>query len=201
MIGNVNPWFSIWMNPRSTIRKIVKVNPRFSVFPLACLYSLENCFSLSNHWSLGISFPYYVILLSAIFLTPFLAWVWLYFTGWLLSITGKWVRGHAPRSHLRAALAWSKVPVCVSLLLWLIPLLSNPEITFIHIQRNPFSLFTSIISIILSIWSLVLLIQTIREVQEISIGRSFANIISTLAISFVAFFLVFFFSSYIYSIF
>lgn len=200
MIGGVNPWFSMWTDPRTTIRAIVNVNPKFFVFQIACLYALENNFALASYWSLGLSFPFYLVLVGAIVLTPLIAWIWLYFMSYLLSITGKWVGGRAPLPHLRAALAWSKLPACVSLLMWLALLLSNAEMTFIHIQSGPFSIFMSLISLILSVWSFVLFVQSVREVQALSIGKSLINIIATWAISSIVLFLIFFFASYIYSV-
>lgn len=199
MIGGINPWISIWTDPRSTIKAIVKTNPKFQVFYLASLYALESNLAFASYWSLGLSFPFYVILLGALALSPIVGWIWLYLTGWILSFTGKWVGGHAPSSHLRAAVAWAKIPSCASLLMWLALLLSNAEMTFIHVRSGPFYVFMGLISLILSIWSFVLLVQSVREVQKLSLGRSLINVICTWFISSLIVFVLFLFVSYAYS--
>ena len=200
MVGGLSFWISMWTNPRPTIRAIVNLNPKFGVFYLATIYALQNNLVCSSYWSLGLSFPFYAILLASLVLSPFLGVIWLYFTGWVLYITGKWFRGQAPMSHLRAAAAWSKIPSCISLFMWLILLISDSDMTFIHAVSGPAALFMNFILLILGVWSFVLLIQSVRELQNFSIGKSFLNIVVSELFSFIFLIFIFLIISYLYAV-
>ena len=201
MINGLNPWISMWTNPRATIRAIVNINPKFGVFYLALIYALKSNLFFSNYWSLGLSFPFYAIFLASVLLAPLFGMIWVYFAGWVLYFTGEWLGGKAPMAHLRAAVAWSKIPSFVSILMWLVLLIANAEITFIHVGSGPSSVFMSLISLILGIWSLVLLVQSVREVQGFSAGRSFINVMISWVISSIITFLIVLFVSYVYAAF
>ncbi len=200
MVGGLSFWISMWTNPRPTIRAIVNLNPKFGVFYLATIYALQNNLVCSSYWSLGLSFPFYAILLASVVLSPFLGVIWVYFTGWVLYITGKWFGGQAPMSHLRTAAAWSKIPSCISLFMWLILLISDSDMTFIHAVSGPAALFMNFILLILGVWSFVLLIQSVRELQDFSIGKSFLNIVVSELFSFVFIIFIFFIISYLYAV-
>ena len=199
MIGGINPWMCMWTNPRLTIRAIVTVNPRYGVFYLAWLYVLQTFFFVANYWSLGFSFSFLSLLTAALVLSPFVGYLWLYFTGWVFYFTGRWLGGQAPMSHLRAAAAWSKIPVSIALVMWLILMVVNPEWTFIQGISLPSTVFIQLIAFILGIWSFVLLIQSIREIQGFTILRSLLNLIIASLISSVASILVFAALKYIYT--
>lgn len=198
MLGGFKPWISMWTSPRPTIRAVVNLNPKFGVIYLAAIYALENNFFFSSYWSLGLSFPFYAILLASIVLAPVFGIIWVYFTGWILHFTGKWLNGTAPMSHLRAAAAWSKIPSTISILMWLILLITNSEMTFIHAISGPTWLFMNLIAIILGVWSLVLLVQSIQEVQAFSLGIAFLNVVLTWIISSIICFVCFLLLRYIY---
>lgn len=189
--GGMNPWLSMWGQPRVTIRSILYSNPKYGIFYLASLYVLDNCFFYSNWWSLGASFPFYSIFLVSLILSPLVGLGWLYFSSWIFYFTGRWLKGEAPPVHLRAAIAWSKIPLSASVFMWLLLLAVHPEATFIQDGGGSSSLFINFITIILNIWSFILLVQSIREVQNFTLLRSIANIFLAGLITFVIGFLSF----------
>lgn len=194
----INPWFSMWIHPRKTIRTILQVNPKYGVFYLAAIYSLSSFFYYSNYWSIGISVPFYYILVLGVILCPFIGFIWLYFTGWILYFTGKWLEGNAQMLELRAVVAWSKIPIAINLLIWFILMGVHPRYVFILDAGGPSSLLINFIMIILGIWSYVLLIQSIREVQSFSVARSIINVILALFFSTLFIFILFSFFRYLY---
>jgi Yip1 domain len=198
MIGGINPWSAMWTSPRSTIRSIVNVNPGYGVFYLAWIYALQAYFFYASYWSFGLSFSFFPILLAGLVLAPFLGWVWVYFTGWILHLTGKWLSGQAPMAHLRAAAAWSRLPAAISLAMWLILMIGGRNFVFIHGVSGPSTLFINFILLILSVWSFVLLILSVQEVQGFSVLRSFLNVCLAGLISWVVSFLAFLLSRYVY---
>ena len=170
-----NPWFTIWTNPRSTIRTIIDTNPKRSIWWLATIYVLQTLLFFANYTSLGLNYHFALILIIAIVLSPFIGILWLYLFGWVLHFTGKWLGGKAPMDHIRSALAWSKVPILINLAMWLILLVFSANYVFVQFSFGPSLFFINLISMISGVWSLVILIQNIRETQGFSIGRSIAN--------------------------
>jgi len=191
MIGRINPWATMWTSPRSTIRIIVNVNPKYGVFYLAWIYALQTYLFLASYWSFGLTFSFYSILLVGIVLSPLIGWVWVYFTGWLLYLTGGWLGGQASMAHLRTAAAWSKLPSAISLLMWLILMIASTDLLFVNGVSGPSTLFINFILFILGMWSLVLLLLSVQEVQGFAMPRTLLNIFLAWFISWIISFLVF----------
>jgi hypothetical protein len=186
-----NPWLSMWSHPRVTISVLVQTRPSYGVYSLATLYALQSFFFFFNWWSLGSS-PYYTsTLILGILLSPLFGILWIYGLGFIYFLTGKWLKGKSSPSHIRTALAWSKIPYSISLGMWLILILMNPVDAFVHDSMAPSFVFINIIGLILETWALVLLIASIREVQHFSILRSIVNIALASFISAVIFTTIF----------
>ncbi|OGN64164.1 MAG: hypothetical protein A3E80_06005 [Chlamydiae bacterium RIFCSPHIGHO2_12_FULL_49_9] len=189
--AGLNPWLSMWSQPRSTIRAIVHINPSYGVIYLASMYALQGFLYFSNLWSAGLSLPLYAIVLSALVLSPLVGMAWIYMDAFVLGLTGRWLGGDAMPSHLRSVLAWSKIPFSINLLMWFILLGTNSEAAFILDGGEPSSLFINFITFVVSIWSFVLLTQSLREIQGFSISRSIANIALTKVVLFIFILLLF----------
>jgi len=198
MIGGINPWATMWTSPRSTIRTVVNVNPRYGVFYLAWIYALQSFLYFASYWSFGLSYSFFTILIAGIVLSPLIGMIWVYFMAWIFFLTGKWIRGTAPLSHLRAAVAWSILPSSLTLLMWLILMIAGTDMVFVHGVSGPSSLFIHFISLVIWIWSVVLLIISVREVQGFSAPRAVLNVFLTWVVSWVAWILFFMLGRYIY---
>jgi len=162
----INPWKEVWLHPRDTIKAILKYDPKYMVLPLAALAGIANNaldFESMDAIVGGSSF------IGSVFVAALLGIVSLYVYGFLLNLTGKWIKGKANALKLRAAIAWSSVPVVSSLLLF-IPLLfglnnSAPGIVGI----------STITMIVLGVWSLVLYFSMLSEVQKFSVWKAILN--------------------------
>lgn len=198
LIAGLNPWVTMWSQPRSTIRAIAHSKPAYGVYWLAAVYALQSFFFYANWWSVGLNAHFALLLALGIVLSPFMGLVWLYFMGGVYYLTGRLLKGEAPASHLRAAIAWSAIPYSIALLTWLVLIFLGTEHAFIHDSEGTSSIFVNLIMIIVGIWSVVLLIQSIREIQQFSIGRSILNVILSGILASIIYFLLFFFLRYIY---
>lgn len=179
----MSPWLSMFGQPKKTIRAVLHTNPRYGVLYLAAIYALECFFYYSNWWSLGLSFPLYPLILTCLVLSPIAGFIWLYFSSWIFYFTGRLLKGKAPALHLRTALAWSHIPAIFSILMWFALLATHPDTTFIQDAGIPSSLFINSITLIATIWSFVLLVQSIREIQGFSLACSVGNIVLSWFIS------------------
>ena len=164
----INPWKEVWLHPRNTIKAILKYDPKYMVLPLAALAGIANNaldFESMDAIVGGSSF------IGSAFVAALLGIVSLYISGFLLSLTGRWINGKANALKLRAAIAWAGVPVVTSLLLF-IPL-------FFALNSESFGILSvsGIAFMILGVWSLVLQVGMISEIQKFSIWKAILNII------------------------
>ncbi|MCC6127913.1 MAG: YIP1 family protein, partial [Chlamydiae bacterium] len=134
-MSRLKPWLSMWTAPRKTVRKLIETNPNYGVFWLSAAYMLQLVLFCLNFWSLGFKAPHYVLIFPSLLLSLALGFVWLFFYGWILHFTGHWFGEKAPTAHLRAALVWSKLPMTLSLLVWLSLWIYDPNGVFI--QHGP----------------------------------------------------------------
>lgn len=197
-VAGMNPWLAMWSQPRSTIRALVHNRPSYGIFSLATIFVLQSILYYANWWSLGLQNDSYTILLVGLILSPFVGCIWLYSVSWIFYLTGRLFRGICSAQHLRAAIAWSKVPMTLSLLMWVILLAFHPDVLFIQDGGGPSSLFINLITFILVLWSFILLIQSIRELQHFTLRRAIANVVVSLTLSRALFFFVCLAARYLY---
>ncbi len=181
----MNPFFTMWASPNKTIRAIIDYNPNLGFYFLSAITALQSFFFIFTYYELRFPIHYLLTLAIAIVLSPFVGAIWLYFLSWVLHFTGKWMKGRAPFSHVKAALAWSRLPLIIDLLMWFI--LSAFVSGYVALQyTSPTSiLFINLISSITAIWAFVLLVQALREVQGFTMIRSVVNVILMYVILFV----------------
>jgi hypothetical protein len=176
LTAGLNPWADMWSQPRSTIRALTSTTPSYGIYYLATLYVLQSFFFYCNWWSIGLRPDYPLVLTLGALLSPLAGFIWLHFVTGIYYLTGRLLRGDAPFSHLRTAMAWSSIPFAITLLMWLLLICLNVEYTFIQEIEGSSSLFIYLISGIVSCWSLVLLIQCLREIQQFSVRRALFNV-------------------------
>lgn len=171
-----NPWLTIWTEPRKTIKAIVNEDPRSGFFYLSAIFALQYFFSFLFMGQYGLKFDlrFLLIFLCAVILSPLIGAFLIYFCTWVLKLTGKLLKGEAPFINLRAVFAWSRAPLLIELGMWVFFL------SFSLGYINTITLiFINIVSIIASVWSFLLLIEGIREVQKFSFMKAAANVLLT----------------------
>lgn len=182
-----NPWLSIWTEPRATIHRIVSVNPNRCCWFLAAVYgfsSLLNSFqsiALGNQMNLA-----WVLGLAVIFSS---VWGYVVFSiwSWVVYLVGKIFRGKGTYVQIRAAYAWSCVPLVVNCLLWIVLIFSFGSTLFSNVipdqlLSNGQSLFIFLVliaKVILAIWALVIYLNALSEVQQYSILKTIGNVLAS----------------------
>ncbi len=180
-----SPWLSIWVRPRETIREIVQENPNKSIWLLAAVYGFSSLLNLFQSASLGSFFSPAALVIAAAILSPLWGMIWFSIWSWLVARTGKWFKGEGTYSEIRSAFAWSCVPFVLNIPLWLLMvgifgaqlfmnfpegyLLSNGVVTVLFIIL--------IAKVILAVWSLVIYLNALAEVQKLSILKTIFNVI------------------------
>ncbi len=110
-------------------------------------------------------------------------WLTYYCYAWGLSLTGRWLGGRATTDQLRTVLAWALVPSVASLALLLPQVAVLEDDSFRHVYGAYFMDGSSVLllcqigQLILSIWSVIILLKGIALVQGFGMGKSILNML------------------------
>lgn len=187
----MNPWTSIWLHPRQTIRQIVDSDPKRLVLLLAMSGGLADLLIGAVDAAMAREvFPLKAILIFCLIAGPLMGLMGLYVMGWLYRWVGSWMGGKANTVQIRAAIGWSHVPALWLLGFWVIlVVVSGGEILKPEPEMGSSNLFFALLlllfglgMLVLSIWRVILLIQMLAEVHQFSARRA----IWTLSIPYLA---------------
>lgn len=178
-------WSTIWVHPRATIRRIVTENKKQSLWLLATIYGFSALLGTFQSFSIGSVIGVIPIFILAVIFAPIWGYIAFAIWSWLVLWTGKWLKGLGDFQSVRAAYAWSCVPIAVSDLIWIVMLVMFGSTLFAMQPTAPlFSQAQTIVLLVLlfgkvifSIWSLVIYLNTLAEVQQFSVLRAIGNVI------------------------
>ena len=164
-----------------TIAKIVAENPNQGLWRLAWIYGFLSLLNGSQSMSLGNSVHFIAILIFAVIAAPFWGMLLFGIWSWVVHLIGKMLKGQGSFAFVRAAFAWSCVPLAVNIVFWVLLLGVFGGSLFQTSQASvgPMMLMMLVLiaKVVVMIWSLVIYINALAEVQNYSIGRSIANIV------------------------
>ena len=179
----MNPWFSMWVHPRRTIRQIVATNPDRLVLTLAAISGIVQGLTNASNKSQGEHASLAMLLLVNLILGPVMGIIGLWVGAALLRWTGGWIGGQADSRRIRTAVAWSNVPMIWSLLLWVPALLlfgaelftKATPIIDASLMLSSLFLGFSIGTTVIGIWSFVVFLHALGEVQGFSAWKALLN--------------------------
>lgn len=171
-----NPWFYIFTSPKRVVRAICNYEPKKGLFVLSTIVALHYAFLYLALKPIHLSNNLLVIVPLVLVLSPILGWVWLNFQSWALLVTGKLFKGKATKQQLLVAVAWSKLPLLITLSLWVIMIVFASRPFYHHYFSGVSLLLISFIALIAYIWSIVLYIAAIEEVQGVPVFMSLLNV-------------------------
>jgi len=182
---NVNPWTHIWFNPRETIRKIVRYNPKFRFFVLSFLYGLPLALHTAQNLSLGEEFSSTGIVIFSLILAAFIGMLGITISTALIYWTGKWIGGEGKYQTVRTAVAWSNAPNVIVVAIWAgMIYLFRDHLFFENFaefghEGNDLTFVTGamVFQAILSIWSFIILVKGLGEVQKFSAWKGVLNVL------------------------
>jgi hypothetical protein len=180
-----SPWVAIWVEPRATIAKIVLDNPKQSLWYLAAIYGFSSLLNSFQSAALGNQIGTLPIFILALIFSPIWGYIVFSVWSWVVYWTGKLLKGGGDFQKVRAAYAWSCVPLLFNAILWIIliilfgrPLFSNAPQEHFLTNGQGILLFCILIGkVVLAIWSLVIYLNALAEVQQYSVLRAIGNVI------------------------
>ena len=184
-----NPYKSIWLSPRPTIQFIVDTNPTYLVLVLAALVGVYGGLSSASAEGWGYNLSAFWLFIGIVMIVPFISIIGLYLGAALTRWTGKWLGGSATQQQIRAAYAWSYIPMIAAMVLY-IPLLMIygfdlfafsgnvilPEADpMVPRQVGPLIIFVAIVETVLCVWSFIVSLHCLGQVQGFSAWRALGN--------------------------
>jgi hypothetical protein len=182
---NSNPWFSIWTEPRATMRKVLDTDPEYLVFMLGIMLGVSDCIDRASSKNSGDMFTIPAVFALCAIMGPIGGLTILYGASALLKWAGKLLGGQGSYSHIRAAFAWSSVPLIWGLLLWIPGLALFGEELFT--KETPLidsSIVLAVaagcfggLQVVLFFWSFIVFLKCLAEAQRFSAWRALLNVL------------------------
>lgn len=175
----------IWTSPQLVFKYLNDTRYDKFVWVLLVLVGIGSAFDRASARHLGDRFPLIAVLGVCIVFGGVFGWISYYIYAALLSWTGKWLKGKADTDSLLRMVSHAMIPLVISLVLLIPRILVFGNEMF----RSEASLYEtevwfivlyyclSFIETILGLWSLVLIVIGISEVQKFSIEKSILNMI------------------------
>ena len=183
--NSISPFFSIWIEPRATIRRIVDSDPTRNVLTLAAIGPALN--SLISQWSAVINgtthpsvlWPLWVAFSVAV--QAAFGILFLYIIGAVFRWSGSLLGGTATSVEVRAAQAWSQVPAIVAEIILMLALFAGIPMPKMLPGRlpliDPAFYKVMVVEGVLGIWAIVISLKCLGEVHRFSAWRALAAIL------------------------
>ena len=178
-----SPWISIWTSPKQTIRRVVLENPKKGLLWLSAFYGFSWLLGTFQAYGLPADVDVFALTLLAIILAPFWGYVVFSFWSCVVLFTGKLFKGVGDFQSVRAAFAWANVPLAINMGIWIVLIFVYGQTLFLVPAPSYDATFSIIllclllVKVTMSVWSFVLYLNTLAEVQNYSILRSIGNIL------------------------
>ena len=184
--NSITPFFTIWTEPRATMRRIVDTDPTRNAIALVAvgpaISALAEQWSkaLGNNANLSVLWPLWVA--ASVAFRAALGVVFLFIFGAVFKWSGSLLGGVASRIEVRAAIAWSQVPgIAAATVLLLAVLMGIP----IPVPTTPGKMpaidpsFYKVmaVEIVLAVWSFVVSLKCMGEVHRFSAWRALVAIL------------------------
>jgi hypothetical protein len=177
-IEGKNPLFTIWLQPRPTLRFLLRYDPDRYIWLLLILGGIAN--SMSNNppqslsGDLG-SISYLIgVLIGGCTVVLLFYLLFIFYLQW----SGSWLKGRGRYAPMRTVFAWSMVPSIPTLGLQVIGMLYfggnfiTNTMEFKSQLDSGIAFFIGAVEFILGVWVLVIMIIGISEVHQFGIGKA-----------------------------
>lgn len=169
----LNPWLSIWIKPRKTIRQIVKTDPTRYVTILAALAGVSQVFTEASNEHVGDTATLAFIMATALIAGPFVGLISLHLGAAVVRWVAEQFKGRATTVELRAAIAWAAIPAIINLVILIVEIsMFGVEIFSTatpQVEANVvLSTVLFVIDAVLAVWAVVLLVACLSAVSHVS---------------------------------
>lgn len=179
----MNPWLTMWVRPRATMRAVLAAGPDLRVLMLAAIGGVESALDRAVARSLGDRLSLPGVLAVCLVGGTIAGIVGVYLFAPLLRWTGRWLGGTASTASLRAATAWPHVLTAWRLPLWLpVLVIFGPDLFTTATPRFDswpilWVLWYGLASldVVIGVWIIVAHVKCTGEAQGFSAWRALVN--------------------------
>jgi hypothetical protein len=175
----------IWANPRMVF-KYINEN-RYEKYMLALLFlaGVASSIDRASLKNMGDKSSLLSIVGLSIVMGGLFGWISYYLYSAMLSWTGKWLDGQGDTKSILRVLSYAMLPSIISIVC-LIPQIgfygveifkSDGDISSAGIIPNILVYSCMAMDVVLGIWTMILCVLAISEVQKLSIGKSILNLL------------------------
>ncbi len=191
----INPWLSIWVRPRQTIRALIQHNPNYRFATLCAFYGFQYLLQASQFLALGRASSLLVILVLAAILAIPVGYLLFNVASFFYLMLGKLIKGKGSFRHIRTATYWASVPTAVSLVIWAVLILAYGNSLFVpgyekHLVgvAATINIIAGIGQLILGVWGFIIFLHALGEVQGFSAWMALLNVfLAALTVSILLF--------------
>jgi len=199
---HIRPLHDVWLRPRRVFRELASQPIGRIDYLLGAAQGIANCLALSRTQNAGASMGMGEIFLRAIGIGSTVGVAGLFLMGLIYTRLGSRTARPAARSQVFHVLAYGNVPLAASLIVWVFAALLTGEVTFEVTPHAEVEGFVALLLrmqfiafLILALWSVVIQVMGLSEVQGITPARAFGlwvlgQLIGFLALVFLVILLV-----------
>jgi hypothetical protein len=197
----LNPWFSIWLKPRGTMRQILATEyPVYVVFILAAIGGISQSLDTAAIHGLGDKVSVPTIFGIALTLGAIGGIIQMYLGSFVLKWTGSWLKGQATYTQVRLAYVWTSIPLAWLLLFWIPNVLLFGEENFTALTPRIdesgslllMFLGLGIVEMIGGAWAFIIFLKCLGEVQGFSAWKALLNVLLAILVVIVPLVLIIF---------
>ena len=174
------------------MRWIEQRDPDDMVILLVSFAGFSQILASASRFNLGdyISIP--AIFALAVVVGPVIGFAGLLVAAFLLRWTGTWLEGKASYAMLRAAIAWSFVPIICYSVLWIPQYLLLGDVLFesrVVLYGSKAHLLIvglNVLRLIIVIWAVVIFLSCLGEVQRFAVWKAMVNCLLSITIFLIA---------------
>lgn len=191
-------FMKIWTSPREVFKFINTYKYNRYVSILLILAGITRTFDRASMKNMGDDFSLWGLIAFCIIIGAIFGYLTYYLYAALLSWTGKWMNAKGNTNSILRVLSYALIPSVISLLL-LVPQIaiygneifkSDGDISSGGTVSNIIVYSAMFLEFMLGIWSLVLCVIAISEVQKLSIAKSILNLILPVVVIILPFLII-----------
>lgn len=178
-------FMQIWTQPRKVFRFIDDYGYEKYLIPLLVLAGISRAFERASNQNTGEDNSLILVISLAIIVGGLFGWISYYFYSRLLSWTGRWLDGIADGQSILRVLTYGLLPSILGLFFVFIQVLIFGKEVFVeNATYQGSNILTNIVfwgaviaQLILSIYSLILIVIGLSVVQRFGIGKAILNLL------------------------
>lgn len=179
----VNVFREIWLSPRRTFSFIIETHYEKYFSLLLILYGIQKTLDRAVTKSMGDNLPLISVLLFCIFLGGALGWIFFYLYAAMISWTGTFIGGTADTRSVLRIMSYASIPSICGLVVIVIQVAlygnaifqSDKLIAFDTQSGRYLFLAMYAVELFLSVWSLVLCVVGIAQLQKFPVWKAILN--------------------------